>query len=96
MLERAEGRRPFPTICSPLISADSLCEDCGSQWICAEEVPAARGQTQSYIFNVTGYTTVSVQKRVCSCGNQLCYDGFEDAVLNLDNVNLFSHEILRR
>ncbi|KAL3155915.1 hypothetical protein ABBQ32_012912 [Trebouxia sp. C0010 RCD-2024] len=39
--------------------------------------------------------SVKVLQLLCACGQVLPYDGLEDAILNLNNVDLFTHEVLK-
>ena len=36
---------------------------------------------------------VTVHQLKCSCGDVLQYVGIQDAILNLNNVDLFTHEV---
>ena len=47
------------------------------------------------MFHSASLQLVDVLQLQCQCGQVLQYDGLEDAVLNLNKVNLFTHEVLR-
>lgn len=93
--DRNQGSASLPNVCKPMVTTDSMCSQCGKHRGLAPEKPAKREGVQSYIFSLAGFVAVEVFSRVCTCGNTLCYDGKEDAVFNLDSVNLFSYELLR-
>ena len=50
---------------------------------------------QSRIFHMAMVQPVQVNKLQCTCGAVMLYDGIEAAILNLDNVDLFTHEVLK-
>lgn len=92
MLKRLYGECGFPEICTPNVESCN-CAECNKPWAAATERTAVI--QQSFIFDLKGVILVTVMERVCSCGGILGYDGKSDAILNLDNINLFSHELLR-
>lgn len=91
---RASGSAKLPIVCTPAIEDDAMCK-CGSLWQHATVAPATRAGVQSYCFHITTVQSVTVNKLVCACKEILQYDGIEAAILNLDNVNLFTHEVLK-
>ena len=91
---RASGSAKLPTVYTPAIDDDAMCT-CGSLWQHATVVPATRAGVQSYCFHMTTVQPVTVNKLVCACKEVLQYDGIEAAILNLDNVHLFTHEVLK-
>ena len=94
MSEKAAGRLALPKTCRPFATADALCT-CGLLWSEAQEHSATKQGVQSYIFHTASIQLVDVLQLQCQCGQVLQYDGIEDAVLNLNNVDLFTHEVLR-
>lgn len=92
MSDRAAGRLALPKVCRPLVSADASCA-CGLLWSEAQEY--SRQRVQSYMFHSASVQLVDVLQLQCQCGQVLQYDGLEDAVLNLNKVDLFTHEVLR-
>lgn len=61
----------------------------------AKQVIATRQGVQSYVYHLTSVQPTVVHQLQCQCGKLLQYDGLQDAVLNLNNVDLFSHELLK-
>ena len=91
---RSIGSASLPSVCTPAVDANAKCR-CGRPWQDAAVVPATRAGVQSYCFHMTTVHPVTVNKRECACKEVLQYDGIEAAILNLDNVHLFSHEVLK-
>ncbi len=81
----------------PDVPADSKPCTCGRCWRTdGKWLPAANRTTRDPIlYGLTMWRTVSVEKLVCPCGAEIAYDGLGDGVLNLNNTDLFSHEVLR-
>ena len=94
MADRAAGCRALPDICRPSFSDNAACT-CGMPWSHAVEQSATRQGVQSYIFHTAKLQPVQVLQLLCACGQILSYDGLEDAILNLNNVDLFTHEVLK-
>ncbi len=92
MAERGRGTRQLPTTCTPL-AAGRFCPR-GRPW---EEAAEQEVKQESHIFHLLQVVRVQVFQRVCQCGcgEVLNYDGKSDAVLNLDNINLYTHELLK-
>lgn len=85
----------WPKQCRP--DPGSLECSCGLAWSAAPETSAVRAGEVSHIFTDNGYMQVEVFHRKCpGCASVLSYDGGSDAIFNLDNINLFAHELLRR
>ena len=91
---RASSAANLPTVCTPAVDDDAMCK-CGSSWQHATVAPATRAGVQSYCFHITTVQPVIVNKLLCACKEVLQYDGIEAAILNLDNVHLFTHEVLK-
>lgn len=81
----------------PEVPADSKPCTCGRCWRTdGEWLPAANRTTRDpIVYGLTTWRTVSIEKLVCPCGAEVAYDGLGDGVLNLNNTDLFSHEVLR-
>ena len=94
MVERGKGARCFPQSCCPPAEHEDKCPQCAKPWSLATCQKATRAGVQSRIYHLTAVVRVDVWKRVCNCGAPLHYDGSEDGILNLDNVDLFTHELL--
>ncbi len=47
------------------------------------------------MFHSASVQLVDVLQLQCQCGQVLQYDGLEDAVLNLNSVDMFTHEVLK-
>ena len=94
MADRAAGKCGLPTECIPCCSSSDCCA-CGCAWQHAHKVIATRQGVQSYVYHLTSVQPAIVYQLQCQCGKLLQYDGLEDAVLNLNNVDLFSHELLK-
>ena len=94
MADRASGNAKLPAECIPGANAPDCCT-CGSPWQSASRLVATRQGVQSYIYHLTAVQPTTVYRLSCQCGSVLSYDGIEDALLNLNNVDLFSHELLR-
>ena len=56
---------------------------------------ATRAGVQSCIFHMAMLQPIQVNKLQCECGAVMLYDGIEAAILNLDKVELFTHEVLK-
>jgi len=94
MSQRAASMLALPNECKPLAADGSACV-CGCLWTSAPVIIATRQGVQSFIFHMSMVQPVIVYQRKCSCGHLLQYDGKDDAILNLDNVDLFTHEVLK-
>ena len=95
MAMRADADIKLPSTCVPAPEHDAVCS-CGALWSAATSQVATRHGVQSYIFHETKCQPVTVYHLLCTCGETLRYDGLQDAILNLNNVDLFTHEVLRR
>lgn len=87
MSDRAAGCHALPTVCKPSTSTNPACA-CGLPWSHAAEQSATRQGVQSYIFHTAKLQPVKVLQLLCACGQV-------DAILNLNNVDLFTHEVLK-
>ena len=94
MQDRAAGRAGLPLECIPIYSSNDCCS-CGCAWESANQVIATRQGVQSYVYHLTSVQPTVVYQLQCQCGKLLQYDGLQDAILNLNNVDLFSHELLK-
>lgn len=94
MSQRAASALALPVECSPAVTEGSHCV-CGTLWSDATKCIATRQGVQSFIFHMAKVQHVTVYQLKCHCGEVLQYDGVDDAVLNLNNVDLFTHEVLK-
>lgn len=94
MLNRSLLSGSWPQYCRP--APDGYYCSCGRAWSSMPETSAVRAGETSRIFSLGGFVEAKVFHVKCTqCGNKLSYDGFSEAIFNLDNINLFSHELLR-
>lgn len=94
--DRAAGAASLPSQVMPHAMPGTSCA-CGQPWTAAavaDFVPP--NKAVSFLFHTTSITKVVVKQLVCGCGTVLHYDGCGDALLNLDNINVFTHELLNR
>ena len=91
---RAAGTSSLPWECIPCFMEGSQCA-CGALWADANKCVATRQGVQSYMFHMAKFQPVTVYQLTCQCGQSLDYDGKEDAVFNLNHVDLFTHEVLK-
>ncbi len=84
---------PMPQVLSP--GTDEVCS-CGQPWSAAacERVFSQREQRRPVLYGISSCIEVEVQQLRCSCGTIKRYDGASDGILNLNNLDLFSHELL--
>lgn len=67
---------------------------CGRPWVDAkEELSCVEGK--SVVYSLTWFAEVDVYHRVCKCKRTLHYNFSQDGILNLNNLDLFSHELLQ-
>ena len=60
------------------------------------ECATAAAARQPVVYGLTWCKDVEVQRYRCKgCGTLCEYDGLADGVLNLNNMDLFTHELLR-
>ena len=81
-------------VLSPSVSSIETCE-CGQLWSCALSKPSCQPGRQSILYDLKGFYNVNVQHLECECGRVLPYDGCMDGVLNLNNQDLYTHDLLR-
>ncbi len=77
-----------------VVDPESSCDGCGLSWSLARTcvVPTRR---PSIVYSLTWAKTVTLVGRQCSCGAlHLNIDGY--GLLNYNQVDIFSHELLRR
>ena len=94
MSQRAAAEIALPSECTPFVHEGCQCA-CGAYWTLASQCIATRQGVQSYIYHMAKVQPVSVYQLKCSCGEVLQYDGIQDAILNLNNVDLFTHEVMK-
>jgi CxC4 like cysteine cluster associated with KDZ transposases len=89
--QRGEGVRPLPDKCRPT----GICHYCGCSLATGLEEDAQTRATP-LLMHTNFMKEVRVVTVVCAqCGTRNAYDGLEDAILNLDNVLLATHEFLQ-
>jgi CxC4 like cysteine cluster associated with KDZ transposases len=89
--QRGEGVRPLPDDCRHT----GICHHCECSLATSLEV-AAQTHATPVIVHMNWIKEVRVFDVVCAqCGTRNAYDGLEDAILNLDNVLLATHEFLK-
>ena len=87
----------LPDYLVPEVST-SVCQ-CGAPWSLAERLACVGLHGRSPIVYGRGYyKEVSVYELRCltaGCGGRASYDGGSDQLLNLNNLDLFTHDLLR-
>jgi CxC4 like cysteine cluster associated with KDZ transposases len=91
-IEQANRGFSFDELCP---SASSVQCDCGGclRPEAVRRPPGARSDGPR-LYGLTSFKCVVLKQLVCDCGRVFCYDGREDGVLNLNNWDLFTHDVL--
>lgn len=68
---------------------------CGKAWAEAASERLPSSGRRPIVYGLTSWREVDILRLVCTCMATREYDGAEDGVLNVNNLDLFSHELLR-
>ncbi|PNW69783.1 hypothetical protein CHLRE_20g751697v5 [Chlamydomonas reinhardtii] len=83
----------LPSVFVPYLQPGAAC-GCGRLW---NEAPLihASPQRKSIVYSLTWFREVDVFQRMCTCGQKLNCNFRDYGILNLNNLDLFSHELLQ-
>ena len=67
---------------------------CGAPWAAATDEASSSGRNP-IVYGLSRWVEVCVKQLRCVCGLVRGYDGCADGILNLNNMDLFTHELLQ-
>ena len=70
------------------------CNQCSCPWAEASLEALAVSGRSPIVYGLSTWVEVQVTQLRCKCDAVRVYDGGSDGILNLDNLDLFTHELL--
>jgi hypothetical protein len=77
----------------PEVDPNAACK-CGCLWQQAD-VRSSSQKRKSIVYSLSWFCEVVVYHRVCKCGEEFHCNFARYGILNLNNIDLFSHELLQ-